>query len=59
MKWDATEATEGVFTFGQADAEVAFAKTNGMHVRGHTLVWHNQIPAWVFTDPTTGAPMQP
>jgi endo-1,4-beta-xylanase len=59
MKWDATEASEGVFTFGQADAEVAFAKANGMHVRGHTLVWHNQIPAWVFTDPTTGAPMQP
>jgi endo-1,4-beta-xylanase len=59
MKWDATEASENVFTFGQADAEVAFAKANNMHVRGHTLVWHNQIPAWVFTDPTTGQPMQP
>jgi endo-1,4-beta-xylanase len=59
MKWDATEATENVFTFGQADAEVAFAKANNMHVRGHTLVWHNQIPAWVFTDPATGQPMQP
>ena len=59
MKWDTTEPSEGTFNFTQADAEVAFAKANNMHVRGHTLVWHNQIPAWVFTDPTTGQPMQP
>ena len=51
MKWDATERTEGTFTFAQADAEVSFAKASNMHVRGHTLVWHNQIPAWVFLDP--------
>ena len=56
MKWDATEPTEGNFTFAQADAEVAFAKANGMRVRGHTLVWHNQTPAWVFND-ASGNPM--
>jgi endo-1,4-beta-xylanase len=58
MKWDATEKTEGSFTFAQADAEVSFAKTNNMRVRGHTLVWHNQTPAWVFND-ASGNPMTP
>ncbi len=59
MKWDATEPTEGNFTFTNADQQVAFAEQNGMQVRGHTLQWHQQVPAWVFTDPATGQPMQP
>jgi endo-1,4-beta-xylanase len=59
MKWDATEPTEGNFAFTNADQQVAFAQANGMRARGHTLQWHQQIPAWVFTDPVTGQPMQP
>jgi endo-1,4-beta-xylanase len=58
MKWDATEPTEGHFSYTNADAQVSFAKTNGMRVRGHTLVWHNQTPAWVFND-ASGNPMTP
>ncbi|MFC4068521.1 endo-1,4-beta-xylanase [Actinoplanes subglobosus] len=48
LKWDATEPTENTFTYAQADPLMAFAKTNGLAVRGHTLVWHNQTPSWVF-----------
>ncbi|WP_405010067.1 endo-1,4-beta-xylanase [Kitasatospora sp. NBC_01539] len=50
MKWDATEPTEGTFRYTDADATVDFAAANGIKVRGHTLVWHQQTPAWVFQD---------
>lgn len=25
-----------------------WCKTNGMAVRGHTLIWHSQTPTWIF-----------
>lgn len=54
MKWDAVEPEQGVFDFTDADEIVNFAEQNGMLVRGHTLLWHNQIPAWVTTGVSNG-----
>jgi len=53
MKWDQIEPTRGGFTFTAADQIVTFAMQNGMKVKGHTLVWHKQLPSWVtsLTDP--------
>ncbi|MDI6105418.1 endo-1,4-beta-xylanase [Actinoplanes sp. NEAU-A12] len=56
LKWDATEPSENTFTYAQADPLIAYAKANDLAIRGHTLVWHNQTPAWVFTG-ADGQPM--
>ncbi|MBB5325505.1 endo-1,4-beta-xylanase [Anoxybacillus tepidamans] len=50
MKFEHLQPEEGEFTFETADQIVDFAVSNNMAVRGHTLVWHNQTPDWVFHD---------
>lgn len=50
MKWQHVEPVEGKFEFGPADELVSFAKANHMLVRGHTLVWDQQNPTWLFKD---------
>jgi endo-1,4-beta-xylanase len=45
----------GVYNFGPADDFVAFGEKNKLFIIGHTLVWHNQCPAWFFTN-TAGKP---
>src|SRR5699024_7050430 len=41
---------EGKFNCDPADQIVQFANDNNMGMRGHTLVWHNQTPEWMFKD---------
>src|SRR5258708_3250837 len=47
MKFGFIHPALGVYDFTGADALVAYAQAHTMVVRGHTLVWHNQVPAWV------------
>jgi len=48
MKWGPVEPQRGEYDWREADALVAFAKTHGQKVRGHTLVWHSQLPLWLI-----------
>lgn len=43
-KWQALRPRPGEFRFAQADEMFAWAKANGMGIRGHTLIW--QAPKW-------------
>jgi GH35 family endo-1,4-beta-xylanase len=46
-KWGSLQSVPGVWNFDQADAIYAFAESNHMKVKGHTLVWHQQLPPFV------------
>ena len=48
MKWGSVEPQRGQYDWREADALVAFAKAHGQKVRGHTLVWHSQLPLWLI-----------
>lgn len=50
MKAEEVNPEPGVYAFEDADAFVAFGEKNNMFMVGHTLIWHNQTPAWFFTD---------
>jgi endo-1,4-beta-xylanase len=52
MKAESVNPQPGVWTFEPADRFVEFGEAHGMFIVGHTLVWHNQAPAWFFQDET-------
>lgn len=50
MKWENIHPEPGVYDFEAADRFVEFGEENDMFMVGHTLVWHSQVPNWVFQD---------
>jgi endo-1,4-beta-xylanase len=54
MKWETVEPTRGQYNWAPADKLVAFAEQNHQLVRGHTLVWGNQLPSWLTTGVANG-----
>lgn len=50
MKMGPIHPREDMYYWKDADAIVDFAQRNGIKVRGHNLLWHEQTPRWLFTD---------
>lgn len=50
LKWERVHPEPGRYDFDVPDRYVALGEQNDMIVIGHTLVWHNQTPDWVFQD---------
>ena len=55
---DATEPTQGTFTFTEAAQIINLAKGNGQMLRGHNCVWYSQLPSWVSSGSWTAATLQ-
>jgi endo-1,4-beta-xylanase len=50
LKWEVVNPKPGQYDFSLGDQYVAFGVKHRMWIVGHNLVWHNQVPAWVFRD---------
>lgn len=50
LKWEVVHPTQTQYDFSGAEKIVKFALLNNMKVRGHTLVWHQQNPAWLVNN---------
>jgi endo-1,4-beta-xylanase len=50
MKMGPIHPKENEYFWTNADSIVAFAQRNQLKLRGHTLCWHRQTPAWMFKD---------
>ncbi len=47
LKWVGLRPARDQFNFAPGDALLAFADRNHIHVRGHTLCWHESVPDWI------------
>ena len=50
LKWERIHPKADTYDFTLADQYVAFGQKHHMFTVGHCLVWHNQVPDWVFHD---------
>ncbi|MBA9076118.1 endo-1,4-beta-xylanase [Rufibacter quisquiliarum] len=47
MKPAALHPSKDLYVWNDADYLVEFAKQSGKRVHGHTLIWHQSLPAWL------------
>jgi endo-1,4-beta-xylanase len=50
LKWGLVHPQPTQYNFKPADDYVAFGQQHKLFIIGHTLLWHQQTPKWVFED---------
>jgi endo-1,4-beta-xylanase len=50
MKMGPIHPKETEYSWRDADSIAAFAQRHNLKMRGHTLLWHQQTPDWLFVD---------
>lgn len=50
LKWERIHPRPDTYSFDSADQYVAVGEKHHMFIVGHNLVWHSQVPDWVFRD---------
>jgi endo-1,4-beta-xylanase len=50
-KWGSVEGTKDVMSWGNMDMVYNYARTKGIPVKFHTLIWGNQQPSWIASLP--------
>ena len=58
LKFSDIHPAAATYSFTAADAIVNAAMTNGQNARGHTLIWHEALPAWLTGGAYTPAQLQ-
>ena len=54
MKARLIQPDEGTFNFTNADKIADLARANSMTMTGHALLWHREVPNWMFAGLTPG-----
>ena len=48
MKFGLIHPEEGKWNFEEPDLIADYSRKNNLVLRGHTIIWHNQTPPWLF-----------
>ncbi|MDD5901676.1 MAG: endo-1,4-beta-xylanase [Lachnospiraceae bacterium] len=52
MKFEKIHPERGRFAWDASDKLVEYATRSGKYMRGHTLLWHEQMPGWICDENT-------
>ena len=55
--WGSFEAEEGKPKYKETDALVAWAREQGLELKGHPLIWQQVYPSWAPTEPEATIPL--